>query len=182
VSAAAAVFDVAWLSPGLVRAVVGDTLLLSLLVVSGALVGGRLRPQVVSQAAASLVVGLGVLTASGGAFLLVVSVFSLRLPILLLAVTKARGVYARVELVDRVLHLAVDRTTGAGDVRDDRDGQAGEDRGDDRELDEGEPALDCLQHVLFSLCHSHESEDGKVGKLSATAQSRPVRPVQASAP
>jgi hypothetical protein len=82
-------FNVAWLSPGLVRVVVGDTLLLSLLVVSGALVGGRLRPQVVSQAAASLVVGLGVLTASGGAFLLVVSVFSLRLPILLLAAAAA---------------------------------------------------------------------------------------------
>jgi hypothetical protein len=67
--------------------VVGDAALLTLLVVFGALIGGRLRPRLVSRAAASLVVGLAVLVTAGMLFLVVVALTGRTLPALGILVT-----------------------------------------------------------------------------------------------
>jgi hypothetical protein len=67
--ASSAVVSADGVLPDAALAVFGDTLMLVALVVAGALVSGRLRPGLAAQTAASLIVGLGVLVASGAAFL-----------------------------------------------------------------------------------------------------------------
>lgn len=67
--------------------ILGDTLLLALLVLAGHLLAGRMRSALASQAAASLVVGVAMLTVSGAAVLALSSILNLNLSIYLVPLT-----------------------------------------------------------------------------------------------